>query len=73
MSPSPFSAQIRHNQDLDDQTRPARKMLCSLSLTRFGVILFPCKARPLPFSEHILDEILPQFGVYLSRLLLMRT
>lgn len=50
---------IRHGHNLDHQTRPTGKMLCTLSLSRLGVILFPRESRFLPRIVHGIDQILP--------------
>lgn len=56
-------AQIRHGHDLDDQTRPASKVLGALTLARLRVVLLPCETRLLPALEDGVDKVLTQSGV----------
>lgn len=65
--------QIRHGHHVHHQTGPASKMLGPLSLACVGIILLPRKPGPLPLSEYVLDQVLPQLGVHLASLLLVRT
>lgn len=55
--------QIRHPHNLNNQTRPSGKMLCSLSLTCFRVILFPRETGFLPGVEDGFCEVQAQTGV----------
>lgn len=56
--PSLTPTQIRHRHNLNHQTRPARKMLRSLPLPCFRIILLPREACSFPFIEDIFDEVL---------------
>lgn len=57
------AAQIRHGHDLDDQTRPPRKVLRALTSARLGVVLLPGKTRFLPGLVDGVDEVLAQARV----------
>lgn len=57
---------IRHSHYLDHQARPASEMLRSLSLARFGIILFPCEPCPFPFLEDVLYKVSAERGVELG-------
>ena len=59
-----------HN--LDDQTRPAREMLRTLSLARVGVILFPRETRFLPRVVDGVDQVLAEGVVHFRRFELVR-
>lgn len=65
---SPPTAQIRHRHNLNNQARPACKMLGSLPIARLRIVLFPCKACSLPFIEDILNKVLSKGSVNLGRL-----
>lgn len=64
--------QIRHGHHVHHHTGPAGKVLRPLSFACLGIILLPGEASPLPLPEHILNQILPQFGVHFPSLLLVR-
>ena len=51
---------VRHGHHLDHHAGPAGEVLDTLTLAVVGVILLESKARPLPFSEDVLDEVLAQ-------------
>lgn len=65
--------QFRHGHHIHHHTGPAGKVLCPLAIARVGVVLFPSESSPLPLAEDIIDQILPQVGVHLPRLFLVRT
>jgi hypothetical protein len=47
-------------------------MLRSLTLTRLGVVLFPCKASLFPAVVYSVDKVFAEIGVQLPSALLMR-
>jgi hypothetical protein len=57
------TTQIRHPHNLDYQTRPARKMLRSLSLSSFWIILLPGETRFDPLVVDGFDQVDAQVAV----------
>lgn len=66
-------AQIFHSQDLDNQARPARKVLRPLTLAGLGIVLLPSEARLLPAVVHCVDEVLAESCVEIPSLGFVRT
>lgn len=67
----PF-AKVRHGHHVHHHTGPAGKVLRALSVPGFGVILLPGETSPLPLAEDVLHQVLPQLGVHLPSLVLVR-
>jgi hypothetical protein len=67
------TGQFRHGHHVHHHTGPAGKVLCPLAIARVRVVLFPSESSSLPLAEDILDQILPQIGIHLPRLFLVRT
>jgi hypothetical protein len=65
--------QVRHSHHLNNQTRPAGKVLDSLALAVVWVVLFPGEPGSLPFSENVLDKVRAELRVDLGRFRLVRT
>jgi hypothetical protein len=58
--------QCRHAHNLNDQARPAGKVLCSLAFACLWVILLPCEARLSPRVEDRVYEVLAEAGVQIA-------
>ncbi|KAG7125085.1 hypothetical protein HYQ46_010577 [Verticillium longisporum] len=50
-------AEVLHGHNLDDEARPAGKVLRALALARLGVVLLPGEAGRLPALEDGVDEV----------------
>ena len=57
------ATEILHRHDLDNQTGPARKVLCALACATLGVVLLPGEPRLLPALVDGVDEVLAQARV----------
>ena len=67
------TTKIRHNHNLNYQTRPSREVLRALPGAGLRIILFPREAGTLPLVEDVVDEVFAETGVDLSGLRLMGT
>jgi hypothetical protein len=65
--------QVGHRHYLNNQTRPSGKVLDSLALAIFWVVLFPSEPSSLPFSENVLHKIRAELSVNLGCFGLVRT
>lgn len=54
------TSQIRHCHDFHHKAGPACKVLRTLTAAGLRVVLLPCKPRPLPLVEYVINKISTQ-------------
>lgn len=60
------SRKVRHRHHLHHHAGPTGEVLNSLTLACVRVILLESKARLLPLSEDVFDQVLTQVGIHFA-------